>query len=147
MHPKPSVHNSEAFAGLETDEIVEEAEKRYDYLCQKHSLSMSGETSESRKALRSIFEDSALVYVPKENTWCPPSRCVWAESNVKIPGKASIANVYPLKETFFTTVLKISEPNVEMYIESLKAEASGKASAGQIKETMALICGFGYWRY
>ena len=30
-----------------------------------------------------------------------------------------------------------------MYIDSLKAEAKGKASAEQIKETMTLICGLG----
>lgn len=142
MSTHTSVYKSKAFAGLENDKIIEEAEKRYDYLWQKHSFPMNSENSESRKALRSTFEDSALVYIPKENTWCPPSQCVWVESSVKIPGKASIADAYPLK-TFFTTVLKVSEPTVEMYVNSLKAEARGKASAAQIKETMALICGLG----
>ena len=104
---------------------------------------MNGENPESRKALRSTFEGSALVYVPKENRWRPPSQCVWVESSVKIPWKASVADAYPLKKTFFTSVLKISEPTVEMYIGSLIAEAKGRASATQIKETMALICGLG----
>ena len=104
---------------------------------------MNSENLESREALQPTFEDSALVYIPKENAWCPPSQCVWVESSVKIPGKASIADAYPLKKTFFTTVLKISEPTVEMYVDSLKAEAKGKASVEQIKETMALICGLG----
>ena len=140
---KTSVCKSKAFAGLEIDKIIEEAEKRYDYLWQKHSFPMNGENPESRKALRSTFEDSALVYIPKENAWRPPSQCVWVESSVKIPWKTSVADVYPLKKTFFTTVLKISEPTVKMYIDSLEAEAKGKASVVQIKETMVLICGLG----
>ena len=137
-----SICQSKAFARLEIDKIIEEAEKRYDYLW-KHSVPVNGENPESWKALRSTFEDSALVYIPKENAWRPPSQCVWVESSVKIPRKTSIADAYPLKKTFFTTVLKISEPTVEMYIDSLKAEAKGKVSAGKIKETMALICGLG----
>ena len=143
LSTKTSVYKSKAFAGLEADKIIGEAEKRYDYLWKKHSFPMDGENPESRKALQSAFEDSALVYIPKENAWRPRSQCVWVESSVKIPWKASIADAYPSKKTFFTTVLKISEPTVEMYVDSLKAEAKGKASAAQIKETMALICGLG----
>lgn len=143
MGTKTSLYRLKAFAGLETDKIIEEAEKRYDYLWQKHPLPMSGENPESLETLRSTFEDSALVYIPKENAWCPPSQCVWVESSVKIPGKTSIADAYQLKKIFFTTVLKVSEPTVEMYVDSLKAEARGKASAAQIKETMAVICGLG----
>ena len=105
---------------------------------------MNDENLKGRKALQSTFEDSALVYIPKENAWFPPSKCVWVGSNVKIPGKASIAGAYPSKKTFFTTVLKVSEPTVEMYVESLKAEAKGKAPAAKIKDTMALICGLGF---
>ena len=98
---------------------------------------------ESRKTLLSAFESSGLVYIPKENAWCPPSRCVWVESSVKIPGKASIADAYSSKKAFFTTVLKVSEPTVEMYVDSLVAEAKGKVSVARIKETMTLICGLG----
>ena len=133
-----------AFAELENDEILEEAEKRYHYLSQKDSFAVDSESPESLKALRFNFEGSALVYIPTVNAWYPPSQCVWAESSVKIPGKASIADTYPLRETFFTTVLKISKPTVDMYIDSLIAEAKGKASAAQIKETMALICSLGF---
>lgn len=143
MSTKTSVCQSKAFAKLEIDKIVKEAEKRYDYLWQKHSFPMNNENPESLKTLWSTFEDFALVYIPKENAWRRPSECVWVESSVKIPRKASIADAYPSKKSFFTTVLKISEPTVEMYINSLKAEAKGRASAAQIKETMALICGLG----
>ena len=104
---------------------------------------MNDKNVETRKALRFTFEDSALVYIPTENAWYPPSKCVWVESNVKIPEKASIAGAYPKKKTFFTKVLEVSEPTVKMYVESLKAQAKGKASAAEIKETMALICGLG----
>ena len=143
MSTKTPVSQSKAFAGLEIDKIIEEAEKRYHYLWQKHSLLVDDENPESRKALRSIFEGAALVYIPKENVWCPPSQCVWVDSNVKLPSKASMADAYPLLETFFTTVLNISKPTVEMYVDSMKAEAKGKASAARIKETMRLICSLG----
>ena len=141
---KTSVPSSEAFAGLEMDNLVEEVEKRYDYLWQNHSFPEKGENPETRRALRFSFESSALVFIPKENAWVPPSKCVWVESSVLIPEKASIAGIYPLKKTFFTKVLQVSEPTVEMYVEALKAEAKGKASAVYIKETMALICGLGF---
>ena len=143
LSAKTSVCKSEVFAGLEIDEITEEAEKRYHYLWQKHRFPMDDENTESRKALRFTFEDAALVYIPKENAWRPPSQCIWVESNVRIPGNASIADAYPSLETFFTKVLSVSKPTVEMYIDSIKAEAKGKASAARIKDTMRLICSLG----
>ena len=144
MRSRRSGYKSEEFGGLgfTSDKIVEEAEKRYDYLSLNYVLQF-GATSENRKAMRSTFEDSALIYIPKEDTWYPPSKCVWVESSVKIPWKASIADTYPSKKIFFTTILEISEPTVEMYIESLKAGAEGKTSVAQLKETMALICRLG----
>jgi len=141
LSTKTSIFKSRAFAGLKMEKVIEEAEKRYDYLWQKYSFPINDEDPESRKALQSSFEDSALVYIPKLRAWRPPSKCVWVESSVKIPGKSSVADAYPLKKTFFTTILKVSEPTVEMYIDSLISEAKGLASAAQIKETMALICG------
>ena len=136
--PKPK-----EFAELEIDQIIKEAEKRYCYLWQKNPFPTRDENPESWKALRFTFEGSALVYVPIKNAWYPPSQCVWVESNVEIPGKASIADAYPSLETLFTKVLNISKPTVEMYIDSMKAEAKGKASAARIKETMRLICSLG----
>ncbi len=142
LSTRTSVYKSKAFAGLETAKIIDEAEKRYRYLWQKQKYSSAGD-HENLKALRSTFEDSALVYIAKENAWCAPSQCVWVDSNVKIPEKASIADAYPSLEAFFTTVLEISKPTVEMYVDSLKAKAKGKASAALIKETMRLICSLG----
>lgn len=123
--------------------ILVEAEKRYDYLWKTYTSSSDGTNAESRAALRSSFEESALIYVPKKNAWFPPTQCVWVDTSVQIPGKASIADAYPLKKTFFTTVLKVSEPTVDMYVASLVDGANGKASAAQIKETMRLICDLG----
>ena len=139
-----SVCKSKAFAGLKIGEVFEEAEKRYHYLWQKHPVLVDGESPESWKALRFNFEDSALVYIPKKNAWYPSSQCVWVNSDVEIPGKASIADAYPQLETFFTTVLNIPKPTVEMYVDSMIAEAKGKEiSAARIKETMTLICSLG----
>lgn len=131
------------FAGLEIDKYIEEAEKRYDYLWQKHLSLVGNENPGNWKALQLTFESSALVYIPTENGWRPPSQCVWVKSNAEIPGKASIADAYPLLGTFFTTVLNVSKPTVEMYVDSMKAEAKGNVSAARIKETMRLICTLG----
>ena len=131
-----------SFAGLGIDHISEEASKRYDYLWQK--CSESEELTECRKVLHFAFENSALVYVPAKCAWVPPSQCVWADSSVKISAKVSVADLYPSKKTFFTEVLQISEPTVDMYVDSLKAEAKGDPSAAQIEATMKLICGLGF---
>ena len=93
---------------------MEEAERRYDYLWQQYSHPINGGNPESPGALRSTFEDSALVYIAKTKAWWPPSQCVWVDSSVRIAEKASIADTYPLRKAFFTTILKISEPTVEM---------------------------------
>ena len=123
--------------------FVEEAEKRYHYLWQKYSISEANENLESWKALQITFESSVLVYIPEKNAWYPPSQCVWVEPNVRIPGKASIADAYPRLGTFFTTVLSIPKPTIEMYVESMISEAKGNVSAARIKETMRLICALG----
>lgn len=129
-----------AFAGFGADRIIEEAEKRYNYLWNHLSM-LVGQGEDVWTPLRSTFEQSALVYVPKDNAWFPPSQCVWVASSIKIPSKASIAGTFSTEKTFFTTALKVSEPTVEMYIESLKAEAAGTPSASRVKATMALISG------
>ena len=143
LSTKTSVCKPKAFAGFENDKLVEEAEKRYHYLWQKHPFPGIDENPESRKALQFTFEGSALVYISAENAWYPPSQCVWVKPNVKIPGKASIADAYPRLGTFFTKVLHIPKPTVEMYVESMIAEAKGDVSAARIKQTMRLICTLG----
>ena len=65
---------------------------------------------------------------------------------MKIPGKFPIAAAYPTKKLFFTEILNVPEPTVQMYIESLKAEADGNARSSYLKEIMALICGLGIER-
>lgn len=123
--------------------VVEELEMRYQYLSQTFSSVTSSERATHQKTLCSSFETSALVYAPKQDAWFPPSKCIWVESGVQIPGKASIADAYPRQETFFTDILKISKPTVDMYVASLVAGQNGKMSLKQIKETMALICKLG----
>lgn len=135
-----SIFQSNAFNGLETHNIAEEAQKRYDYLWQKQSLPTDNRDLKSRTALCFTFEGSNLVYIPRENAWFPPSRCVWAKSHVNIAGKASIADVYPSLKTFFTSVLNVAEPTVSMYREALQSGAQGNASTAEIKEIMTSIC-------
>ncbi|KAL8716310.1 MAG: hypothetical protein Q9220_000215 [cf. Caloplaca sp. 1 TL-2023] len=140
---KSSINESKASFGIQTDQVLEEVEKRYEYLRQKHSSSANDEDPKSRETLRFTFEHSALVYIPREKSWRSPSQCVWVESNARIPRKACIADAYPLKKTFFTKILNISEPTVWMYMDALIDGANGKVSAVQVKETMALICRLG----
>ncbi|KAL9603458.1 MAG: hypothetical protein Q9219_001145 [cf. Caloplaca sp. 3 TL-2023] len=71
------VHKPEPFAGLADDNIIEEALNRYDHLWHQYSHQLTGENAEGRRALSFTFEASALVYIPGENIWCPPSQCVW----------------------------------------------------------------------
>ena len=120
-------------------DIAKEAQKRYNYLYQKQSNPINDRDLKSRRALWFAFENSALVYIPQENAWVPPSRCIWAKSHVNIPGKASIAEVYPLLNTFFTNILKVAEPSIEMYIEALKFEVQGNASVVNIIDIMKSI--------
>ena len=113
---------------------------RYEYLWRNLS---GGDQRKKRDALRFSFEDSALVYVPTKRAWYAPSQCVWVESNVEIPEKVSIADAYPQKKTFFTSVLNVSEPTVDMYIKALAAGADGQTSVEKTKKTMALVCRMG----
>ena len=140
---KNSAYRWKPFAGFGADQIFDEAERRYEYLAYHATSPFLGEVESCHKSVQSSFESSALIYIPKESLWRPPSQCVWVESSVKIPGKYSIANLYATKKTFFINVLKVTEPTVDMYIELLKGAAKGKTSATQIKETMILICGLG----
>ena len=140
---KSSSYSREAFTGLGIDQISKEAESRYEYLWRKYCFPEKIYRQESQDSLWSNFEDAELVYVPNQNTWCPPSQCIWAESGVKIPEKFSIADAYPSNETFFTTILVISKPTVDMFVDSLIAESKGNGSKDKIKEIMVLICGLG----
>ena len=84
-----------------------------------------------------------MIYVPHEKAWFKPSQCVWAGPHVKIPGKACIAESYSQKKTFFTVVLKVVTPTVEMYVASLRNEAQKKTAASKLKEIMVLISNLG----
>ena len=141
--PESSIIKSKAFTTLSNENIVKEVEKRYRYLWQENSYSANSEDTKSHSGLRFAFEDFALVYIAREKAWRRPSQCVWVDSSVKIPGKASVADSFPTMKAFFTRDLEISEPTVEMYIQSLRAGAKEKASVTQTKDTMALICRLG----
>ena len=138
------VIDSSIAAQIASGKTLEEVEKRYEYLHQSQPARLFGKIAESRQTLRIKFEFSALVYVPKDNAWIPPSNCIWVESRIRFPGKSSIADIYASKERFFTTFLKVPKPTMQMYIDSLKAEAKLLLpSQPRIKETMALIAALG----
>ncbi len=121
----------------DNDELYDEVIKRYDYIWQNKDRLIN------RAELQASFEANELIYLPKERAWCPPSRCVWANSDVRIPERASIADIYPSRKTFFTRELNVTEPTVEMYIRSLIRESKGQSCASRMKETMITICRLG----
>ena len=131
------------FTGVKIDQIVVEVRKRYDFLRRNQLPSVESDVEDRQRTLRSTFENSVLVYVPTRSAWFPPSQCVWVDSTAKFPGKASVADAYPSKKAFFTTDLRISEPTVEMYIESLKAGVKEGISPTRIKEIMVSMCSIG----
>jgi len=69
---------------------------------------------------RKPLEEKSLIFVPDTNTWVRVSECVWAPSNLQFPGKTSIAHSYGGLQLFFTLVLDIHSPDLELHIAALK---------------------------
>ena len=132
-HVKLLADKLRAFAGLGKKELTNEVIKRYDYIRQNSGNSMDSE-------LRPIFEYYSLVYVPSLHAWYPSSSCVWAGSNVQIPGKVSIADMYKSSKMFFTNILGVQEPTVEEHVKELISKAEANAPVIELKATMMLIC-------
>lgn len=94
---------------------------------------------EDPEALRREFEDSKLVYIPRTNTWLPPSACLWVNDKIRISGKASIAKDYASLEEFFTESLKVAKPEISTYVEELKSAAGDVNRVNEIKGLMKHI--------
>jgi hypothetical protein len=85
------------------------------------------------------------VFVPSQNTWHPPSSCIWADEQIQIPRKAPIKTPYASLEDFFSRVLGIPKPNLDMYVQALKelAQIRPTPSALEIKLRVMLISSMG----
>ena len=91
---------------------------------------------------RSAFNDDELVYNPKNQSWYSPSLCIWAEDQIQLPGKISIATTYKQLRSFFVNTLSVRQPNLRMHIHSLKQKALENPDKGEIMQEMLNICAF-----
>ena len=79
--------------------------------------------------------------MPSQNSWHPPSTCIWADDQVHIPRKAPIKAHYPNLEDFFCRVLDIPKPDLGMHVQALKELAQNRPppSASETKRMIILI--------
>jgi hypothetical protein len=86
------------------------------------------------------LEEKRLVFVPDTNTWVGISDCVWAPKNLQFPGKQSIANSYDELQFFFTRVLGIKVPALELHVAALRKYGEEEVREPQvIKELIKAI--------
>jgi hypothetical protein len=85
-------------------------------------------------------EELDLVYCPKTLSWLPPSSCIWAEENIQLPGKVSLATSYREQESFFRKVLGVKKPSLEMHIRALIQKASDNPDKESILQEMRNVC-------
>jgi hypothetical protein len=88
------------------------------------------------------FEPLELVYFSKSQSWHSPESCIWAEERIQLPNKISLATEYKSLKTFFTRVLGVQEPNLEMHIQALTLKASQNPKQKEIVQEMMNICAF-----
>jgi hypothetical protein len=91
--------------------------------------------------ISSRFNEQKLVYDSRRKTWQSARDCIWAKESIKIPGKFSIQDQYGSLNSFFTAVLRVDTPSLELHIEGLKKTASSQ-SIDDIKQRIRNICQF-----
>ncbi len=81
------------------------------------------------------------MYQPSQNTWHPPSSCIWADDQVQIPEKAPIKTPYRSLIRFFCDLLDVPKPDIEMHIQGLikLAESRRPLLESKIKQMIMLI--------
>lgn len=91
--------------------------------------------------IRSQFEEGKLLYYPTTRSWHNPSSCIWAEDNIQLPGKISLATVYKGKRAFFTNVLGVPKPTLEDHILALRSKSTNPRK-DEIMLEMMNICAY-----
>ncbi|KAK0103681.1 hypothetical protein ONS95_005691 [Cadophora gregata] len=93
-----------------------------------------------RRAIRTIFEEERLVYLPgTDGGWFPPSQCLW-DSPVPIQGCAIIGNFYSedLRD-FFIESLGVSRATLDTLVLELKLLSERNPSVQQVKQLIRAI--------
>src|SRR5271170_7969418 len=90
---------------------------------------------DSRFHRRQYFEVSLLIYVLPQKKWYSTSVCLWAKAT-RIAQMVAIATKYAELQDFFEG-LGVKVPNIDTFIQELKALAHGKrATIGEVKRFM-----------
>ncbi|KAF2137387.1 uncharacterized protein K452DRAFT_110481 [Aplosporella prunicola CBS 121167] len=93
--------------------------------------------------LRSEFEKDQLVFVSERNAWYSPSMCIWADIRVCISARIPISTGYLSLQRFFTEMLEVREPDLEMLIQALKDLALARPLAiAEIKQMIAFTSSY-----
>jgi hypothetical protein len=89
---------------------------------------------------RTHFESNQLVYNPADNSWHGPSKCVWAENQIQLPGKVSLATWYKDHQSFFCVMLGVQKPNLAMHISALRNKVLDTPTTTEVMQEMLNIC-------
>lgn len=91
---------------------------------------------------RSRVEEQSLIYYSQGQSWHCPSACIWAEDNIQLPGKVSIATAYKGRKAFFTKILGVMKPTLELHISALEDKIAKGSSKGEVVLEMLNICAY-----
>lgn len=86
--------------------------------------------------------DDELIYNPKHQSWHSLLSCIWAEHQIQLPGKFSIATDYRELMSFFVKVLQVAKPNLKMHVLALIEKTSENPNKRDIIQEMLNICAF-----
>ncbi|KAL5327036.1 hypothetical protein ACEPPN_004726 [Leptodophora sp. 'Broadleaf-Isolate-01'] len=95
---------------------------------------------EDQSAIRAIFEEESLVYIPDtDRRWFPPSSCLW-DSPVPIDGNAIIVHSYTEDlKGFFVDSLGVSPATLEKLVLELELLAERNPSVEKVKQLIWAI--------
>ncbi|KAF2187478.1 hypothetical protein K469DRAFT_749209 [Zopfia rhizophila CBS 207.26] len=104
--------------------------------------SMAENDSQLSESIKTRFENCELVYNFKMKTWYSPSDCIWADNQIQLPSKFSVATQYSTLQSFFCDMLGITTPKLDTHIQGLIEVANSYPSAETIKRMIRNICHF-----
>ncbi|KAF2499755.1 hypothetical protein BU16DRAFT_504059 [Lophium mytilinum] len=132
----------ESFKNSETDMSSDEEAKVVLLYQQLYKVAIDSNELGVNEKIRIEIEVECLVYNYHSRTWHNPSSCIWAEDEIRLPGKLSIATMYKTLKPFFLGVLRITKPSLEMHISALKEKASTNPDKYSIFREILNICAF-----
>lgn len=86
------------------------------------------------------MEEEELVYDERKGQWHPPSKCIWAENRIHLPGMISLATTYKSNAAFFLQTLKIKKPDMIMHINALITRSLASPDKKIVIQEILNIC-------